>query len=105
MSIFGRRVRTPAFIAQSPVNVYVIHFVEHDKVIVCNAPDMMRAIRFARDHAHVIEPSRTRNTRELMFDNDRICVMMHGDDMQCTCNIMHMPVHDHTMPAHVTLAA
>jgi len=105
MSIFGRRNRQPAFVDNAPAHAFIVHYVEHDKVIVCNAPDMMHAIRFARTHAHVIEPTSKRNTRELMYDNDRICVMLHGDDMQYTCNVMRMPVHDHTTRIDITLPA
>ena len=105
MTIFGRRKREPAFIDHAPMQVYMVHYVEHDRVIVCNAPTIQRAITFAQSHAHVIAPDDERISRTMMYDNDRICVMLYGTGMQYTCNIMRMPVHDHMMPAHITLAA
>ena len=103
MTIFGRRNREPAFISNAPMTVFLVHYVEHDRVIACNAPDMMRAITFARTHSHVIEPNTQRIDRCMMYDDDRICVMMYGTDMQYTCNIMHAPVHDHTSRVDITI--
>lgn len=86
-------------------NVFMIHYVEHDYVIVCDAPNIYSAITFARNHMHVFAPDDARSSREMMFDNDRICVMMYGNDMRYTCNIMRMPVYMHDVRANITLAA
>jgi len=94
MTIFGRRNSRPTFASyDAPSHVYLIHYVEHDRVIACAAPDMQRAITFARTHARVIEPLDACIDRVMMYDDDRICVMMYGNDMRYTCNIMYSPVH------------
>lgn len=106
MTIFGRRNRQPVAIDNDAGNhVFMIHYVEHDKVIVCNAPTMQRAITFACDHMRVIIDAPAMYTRPMLYDNDRICVMLYGDDQRYTCNIMRMDVHDHNIRATITLAA
>lgn len=108
MTVFGRRVvRKPIDVRNDacPSHVFMIHYVERDRVIICNAPTMQRAITFAQDHMHVIEHERVTYSRPMMYDDDRICVMIYGRDQQYTCNVMRMDVHDHTMRAHITLAA
>jgi len=106
MSIFGKRNRNPVMISRdAPSSVYLVHFVEHDRVIACNAPHIHAAIAFAQRHAHVIEPNNSQSSRPMMFDNDRICIMMYGRDQEYTCNIMHAPVFNHTDRVDITLAA
>ena len=107
MTIFGRRNRRPNDIRSddAPAHVFMIHYVERDRVIVCNAPNMQRAITFAQDHMHVIEGERVMYSRPMLYDNDRICVMIYGHDQQYTCNVMKMDVHDHALRAHITLVA
>lgn len=104
MTIFGKRKREPSLIVNDAImHAYVVHYVEHDKVVCINARDMQHACTFARTHAHVIEPDDTRATRELFYDDDRICVMLYGNDARYTCNIMYMPVHDASMRVDLTL--
>lgn len=94
MTLFGRRNRAPVFASyDAPSHVYLVHYVEHDRVIAVNAPDMQRAVIFARTHARVIEPDEPCIDRCMYYDDDRICVMMYGADMRYTCNIMYSPVH------------
>jgi len=105
MSIFGKRSRPApaAVVNDAPVHVYLVHYVEHDKVITINAPDMPFAIRFAREHMHVFTTRPDVYTRPMMYDNERICVMLYGDDHEYTCNIILMNVHDHVSDATNTL--
>ena len=106
MSIFGKRNRNPVMISRdAPMHVYLIHFVEHDRVIACNAPNIHVACTFAQRHMDVIEPNDAQCLRPMMFDNDRICVMMYGRDQQYTCNIMYAPVYNHNDRIDITLAA
>lgn len=105
--MFGKR-RSSLRVAPAPDDarcVYMIHYVEHDHVIMCDAPNIQCAITFARNHMHVFAPDDARSSREMMYDVDRICVMIYGRDMQYTCNVMRMPVHMHNTRAHITLAA
>jgi hypothetical protein len=108
MTIFGRRVtRKPVDVRNDAcsAHVFMIHYVERDRVIICNAPTMQRAITFARDHLRVIERDDVPCSRPMMYDDDRICVMIYGRDHEYTCNVMKMDVHDHNIRAHITLAA
>lgn len=108
MTIFGRRKRMmPVDVRNDmcPSFVFMIHYVERDIVVVCNAPTMQRAITFAQDHMHVVERIRVPYSRPMMYNDDRICVMLYGVDQQYTCNVMRMDVHDHAMRADITLAA
>lgn len=54
---------------------------------------------------HVFAPDDARSSRDMLYDVDRICVIIYGRDMQYTCNIVRMPVHMHNTRANITLAA
>ncbi len=105
--MFGKRNLRPVPVRNddAPAHVFMIHYVEHDKVIVCNAPTMQRAVTWAQSHMHVVSNDRVPAVRPMYYDDDRICVMLYGMDARYTCNVMRMDVHDHSMTAHVTLAA
>ena len=107
MTIFGKRKRDLRDVRNDDASshVFVVHYVERDRVIVCNAPTMQRAITFACDHMQVIENERVTHTRPMMYDNDRICVMLYGRDNEYTCNVMKMDVHNHATRVHITLAS
>ncbi len=104
--MFGKRRPVPVAVTHDDAraHVYMVHYVEHDKVIVCNAPDIQRAITFAREHAHVIDDARVMS-RPMMYDNDRICVMLYGADMQYTCNVMRMDVVEYNARVDIVLHA
>ena len=104
--MFGKR-RLPALRVDhdAPAHVYMIHYVEHDHVIMCDAPNIHCAATFARNHMHVFAPDDARSSRDMLYDVDRICVIIYGRDMQYTCNIVRMPVHMHNTRANITLAA
>lgn len=105
--MFGKRNLRPVPVRNddAPAHVFMIHYVEHDKVIVCNAPTIHRAVTWAQQHMYVVSNDRVPCVRPMYYDDDRICVMLYGTGARYTCNVMRMDVHDHMMPAHITLAA
>lgn len=104
MTIFGRRSMRPAVVdVAAASHVYMIHYVEHDKVVTVQAQDMQRACTFARTHARILEPMDACIDRCMYYDDDRICVMLYGNDMRYTCNIMRMPVYDAATRIDITL--
>jgi hypothetical protein len=42
-------------------------------------------------------------TRAMMYDNNRIAIIMYSNDHEYTCNVMRMRVHDHTRPDEIQM--
>jgi hypothetical protein len=97
------RRRADAAPVDAPVDqVFLAHYVEHDKVITLNAPSIAHAIHAARQHMHVFTQRPDVVARPLMYDDDRIAVIMYGADHEYTLNVIAMPLHMHDrMPEDV----
>jgi hypothetical protein len=77
-------------------DVYLIHFVEHEHTCIVNATSIEHACMCARQMFHRYTSSPNIHTRAMMYDNDRIAIILFSNDHEYTCNIMRMRVYDHT---------
>jgi hypothetical protein len=84
-------------------DVYIIHFVEHDQTCIVNAPTIDHACMCARQMFHRYTSRPDVYTRAMMYDNNRIAIIMYSNDHEYTCNVMRMRVHDHTRPDEIQM--
>lgn len=75
--------------------VYMLHYVEHDCVIHVHAPSIEHACACARTHMHTFTSRPDVYTRPLLYNDDRIAIILYGNDHEYTCNIVRMPVYTH----------
>ncbi len=102
--LFGRnRTRPVNNVAHdAPVHdVYMIHFVEHDKCVHVNAPSIEHAIQCARMLMHHYTDRPDVCARPLMYDNNRIAIVLYSIDYEYTVNVARMHVYSHDMPDDV----
>ena len=90
-------------VVDTMMHVYMLHFVEHDATCIVNAPSMHHAYMCARSLMHRYTDRPDIVQRPLMYDHDRVCIVLYSTDYEYTCNIMRMRAYNHDDPDDIEM--
>lgn len=91
--MFGLRTQPRPVVHQGALHTYLIHYVEHDRVMSISAHSIHDAVRVAREYMHRFNDGHDQCARPMYYADNTLCVIIYGDDFKYTCNIAQLTVH------------